>query len=117
MNLESFSNELLLDLFEYFSAVDLLRTFYNLNFRFNNLIMIHFQHFDLNFRSVSQYDFNLICCQYLPIIVNDINSLSLSNDDDTPQQIDLFLEHGLIISQFINLKSYLYNLHHWNIYQ
>ncbi|CAF3695447.1 unnamed protein product [Rotaria sp. Silwood1] len=105
MNLESFSNELLLDLFEYFSAVDLLRTFYNLNFRFNNLIMIHFQHFDLNFRSVSQYDFNLICCQYLPIIVNDINSLSLSNDDDTPQQIDLFLEHGLIISQFINLKS------------
>ncbi|CAF2805783.1 unnamed protein product [Rotaria sp. Silwood2] len=105
MNLESFSNELLLDLFEYLSAVNLIRAFYNLNFRINNLILIHFQCYDLNFRSISQSDFNFICRQYLPNIVDCIYSLTLSNDDDTPQQIDLFLEHGLTISQFINLKS------------
>ncbi|CAF1269903.1 unnamed protein product [Rotaria sordida] len=105
MNLESFSNELLLDLFEYLPVVYLLRAFNDLNFRFNNLILIHFQRFDLNFRSISQYDFKIICRQYLPAIADCISFLTLSNDDDTPQQIDLFLEHGLIISQFINLKS------------
>ncbi|CAF3182681.1 unnamed protein product [Rotaria socialis] len=105
MNLESFSNELLLDLFEYVPPVSLLRAFYNLNVRFNNLILIHFQSFNLNCRSVSQRDFNLICQEYLPSIADYIVSLSLSNGDDTPEQIELFLQHGLTLYQFIHLKS------------
>jgi hypothetical protein len=105
MNFESLANELLLDLFEYLSSVDLLRSFYKLNHRLNNLLFLHFQNFGLDFRSISQNDFNLICTQYLPNIVNHIKSLRLTNDDDTPQQIELFYSHGLTIRQFNSLQS------------
>ena len=111
MSLESFPNELLLELFEYIPATHLLRAFHNLNCRFNYLIFIHFQSFGLDFRSISRYNFNLMCCRYISSIADHVNSLSLSNDDDTPQQIDLFLEYGLTIRQFNHLKSFsLYDL-------
>jgi hypothetical protein len=103
--MEYFANELLLDLFEYLSTVDLLRAFYNLNIRFNTLLFRHFQSFSLDFRSVSQYDFNLICRQYLPSIVDHVKSFRLSNDDDTPQQIDIFLQNSLTIRRFNRLQS------------
>jgi hypothetical protein len=111
MNFESLANELLLDIFEYLPSVHLLQAFYNLNLRFNNLLFIHFRSFRLDFRSVSQSDLNLICREYLPAITDHIISLSLSNNDDTPQQIDLFLEHGLTMRQFDHLQSLsLYDL-------
>ncbi len=105
MKFEFLANELLLDIFEYLPSVHLLRSFYNLNLRFNNLLFVHFRSFSLDFRSVSQYDFNLICREYLPSITDHIISLCLSNNDDTPQQIELFLEHNLNIRQFYSLKS------------
>jgi hypothetical protein len=111
MNFECLANELLLDVFEYLSSVHLLRTFYNLNHRFNQLLFIHFQRFSLDFRSISQYDFNLISDEYLPNLTDHIQSLILSNNDDTPQQIDLFFEHNLTFNQFHNLQSLsLYDL-------
>jgi len=96
--MEYFANELLLDLFEYLSTVELLQEFDNLNIRFNNLLF-------RDFRSVSQYDWNLICRQYLPSIVDHVQSLRLSNDDDTPQQIDIFLQNSLTIRRFNRLQS------------
>lgn len=105
MSLESLSNELLLDLFEYFPGVSLLHAFFNLNDRFDSLVFVHFQSHDLNFRSSSQYDFNRTCHHYLPKLNDSIVSLTLSNDDDTPQQIDLFLQYNPTLSIFINLRS------------
>jgi hypothetical protein len=105
MDLESLANELLLDLFEHLSSVHILQAFYDLNTRFNNLIFFHFQTHSLNFQSTSKYDFDLVCQKYLPSITDEILSLRLSGDDDTPQQIDLFFSYGLSLQQFSYLKS------------
>ncbi|CAF1089032.1 unnamed protein product [Adineta steineri] len=105
MNLESLANELLLDLFEYFSMTHLLQSFDNLNIRFNNLISLYYQTHTLNLQSISKYYFDLICQKYIPSITNRINSLQLSDDDDTPQQIDLFFSYGLSFRHFSHLKS------------
>ncbi|CAF3485671.1 unnamed protein product [Rotaria sp. Silwood1] len=105
MNLESLANELLLGLFEYFSGVHLLQTFYDLNTRLNNLIFRHFQNDVLNFQSISKYDFDTVCQKYLPSITDRIITLRLSDDDDTPRQIDLFFTYGLSFNQFSHLQS------------
>jgi hypothetical protein len=112
MDLESLANELLLDLFEYLSGVDLLRTFYDLNTRFNDLIYLHFQTNMLNFQSISKCDFDFVCQKYLSSITNQIRSLRLSDDDDTPQQIDLFFSYHFSLQQF----SYLQSLSIYRIY-
>lgn len=105
MNFESLANELLLELFEYFSSVEILQLFYNLNTRINYLIIRHFQTHVLNLKSISKYDFDLICQNYLPLLSNRIISLQLSDDDDTPQQIDSFFSYGLSFNQFSSLQS------------
>ncbi len=105
MNLESFSNEILLDLFEYLTITQLLRVFYGLNCRFNNLLFKHLQTHDLDFRSVSKDDFDTICRQFLSSNVDKIFSLSLSDDNDTPEQTACFLAHGFNLLQFTHLRS------------
>ncbi|CAF1074930.1 unnamed protein product [Rotaria sordida] len=94
MKLESLPNELLLDLFKYFSTVQLLRSFNDLNSRFNNLLFHDFRDYHLDFRSISRDNFKILCQQYLPVIIDQVSSLRLANDDDdSPQQIDLFFSH------------------------
>ncbi|CAF2737583.1 unnamed protein product [Rotaria sp. Silwood2] len=112
MNLESLSNELLLDLFEYLSVVHLLRAFRGLNVRFDTLLCTHFQVYGhLNFQSVSKHDFDIVCQQHLPSVIDRIISLRLSDDDDTPQQIDIFISYGFSLRQFIQLQTLsLYHL-------
>ncbi len=95
MNLESLANELLLDLFEFLNDAHLLRAFHNLNLRFNNLLFDYFRTSGrLDFRSITKHDFNIVFEQYVPLIVDRITALRLSNDDETPQQIDHFLSCG-----------------------
>lgn len=105
MNLESLANELLLNLFDYFPAVKVLRTFHGLNTRFDNLIYIHFRKHRLDFRESSKQDFDIICRFQLPLIIDHIVSLGLSDTDDTPQQIYLFRSFGWTLNQFENLRS------------
>ena len=105
MHLESLANEVLLDIFESLSVVDLLYGFYALNSRLNRLISEHLRSFGLDFRSISQSKFNQICRQSLPRIIDDVRFLRLSNDDETPQQIDLFLQYGFSLRQFSQLQS------------
>jgi hypothetical protein len=105
MNLESLANELLLDLFEFLSAVHLLRAFHGLNSRFDTLLLAHFGTYHLDFRSISKTDFDIVCEQHLPLIADRIVSLCLSDDYDTPQQIDLFLSHLFTLRQLTNLRS------------
>ncbi len=105
MKLESLPNELLIELFDYINDIQLLRQFYNLNYRFNRLLFIHSRKFHLNFRSITKKDFDFICRQSLPKILHQIISLDLSDDDDTPYQIKQFLSYNFHLHQFIHLQT------------
>jgi len=105
MNLELLPNETILDLFEYFSIHDLFHGFFNLNSRFNQLLCLQFQKFHLDLRLLSKTNFNHICQNYVPLITDRIISLYLSNVNDTPQGIELFLSHYYQLRQFTRLQS------------
>lgn len=105
MNIEFLANELLLDIFEYFNAIEILHSFHQLNIRFNTLIYIHLQKCPLDFRSIYKQDFDNICQNHLPFITNYIISLHLSNEDDTPNQLNLFFLYNYDFKKFINLQS------------
>jgi hypothetical protein len=116
MNFELLANELILDIFEYLNSIQLLRTFHGLNIRFNKLLYLHFQRFPLDFRSVSKHEFDIICQRILPLITDQITSIHLSNDDDTPDQPNLFFSYGFHFQQFINLQSLsLYHIRSTNL--
>lgn len=102
---ESLANELLLDVFGYSSSIDLIRAFFNLNSRLNTLLLLHFQSFSLDFRSISLNDFNLICQTYLPDRTDRIHSLILSDNDDTPNATELFFLNFRTLRSFQSLRS------------
>ncbi|CAF1228967.1 unnamed protein product [Adineta steineri] len=93
MKLESLSNELFFELFEYLNGVHLIRAFHDLNFRFNKLLFVHFRQFQFDFRSISKRDFDFICQQYLPLIINRVPSLSISDNEETPNLFDHLLTY------------------------
>ncbi|CAF3408147.1 unnamed protein product [Rotaria socialis] len=105
MNLESLPNEIILILFEYFSLFELFQYFRGLNSLFNNLLFQEFNKFQLDLRSLSKTKFDQICQQYAPSILNQIVSIHLSNDYDTPQEIQLLLSQDYQLRQFIHLES------------
>ncbi|CAF1327565.1 unnamed protein product [Rotaria sp. Silwood1] len=105
MYLESLANELLLYLFEYLDGIHLLRTFYNLNSRFNHLLFNHFRAYRFDFRSISKYEFDIICRNYLPSIIDQIISLTISDDDETPNLSEIFLSYNFTLDKFTHLQS------------
>jgi hypothetical protein len=105
MKFELLPNELLIDVFGYLNIIDLLRAFHGLNLRLNNLLLNHSPGFHLNLKSIRKQDFDFICQEHLPTIAHHILSLSLSNDDDTPEQISCFVSHDFPLRQFIYLQS------------
>jgi hypothetical protein len=107
MNLELLANELLLELFGFLNSVHLLRAFSDLNSRFDTLLIVHFRVHALDFQTASRHDFDIICRENLPSIADRIIALRLSNDHDTPYQINLFLSasDGFTLRRFIHLQS------------
>ncbi|CAF1449005.1 unnamed protein product [Adineta steineri] len=105
MKLESLSNELFFELFECLDGVHLIRAFHDLNFRFNKLLFDHFRQFQFDFRSISKRDFDFICQQYLPLIINRVTSLSISDNEETSDLFDHLLTYGFTLHQFTCLKS------------
>lgn len=106
MLLESLPNELFYDVFEYFSSVDLFRAFNGLNNRFDRLIIEYFQiHQSIDFRLTSREDLNQIRQRYLPLFVNEIHSICLSDEDTNPHEIDIFLSRLFPLHRFVNLQS------------
>jgi hypothetical protein len=95
MQFESLVNELLLELFKYLSTSHTFHAFHGLNSRFDRLIHEYFR----------SCDFDTICQQHLKQMANRITSLCLSDDDDTPGQIDQFFAHGFTFDQFTNIRS------------
>ncbi|CAF1215750.1 unnamed protein product [Rotaria sordida] len=111
MSLELLPNEILLDIFNYFNGVELLRIFYGLNTRLNFLLHDRFLNCSFKFNSVSKHDFDIICQQYLPTMADYIITLDLTDNDDTPTEIELFLSYSPSFKQFIHLRSLsLFNL-------
>lgn len=104
MKFESLPNELLLDIFDYINDIELVYIFFNLNSRFNNLL-ISSKKFHLNFQSLTKTKFDIICKQSLPNRTDRIVSLYLSNDDDTPYQIEQFFSHYFHLYQLISLQT------------
>ncbi len=116
MRLELLANEILLDLFEYLNTSDLFHAFYNLNYRFKQLLRTHIRFYSLDFRSISKDCFDIICEQYLPSTIDQITSLYLSDDDETPGQPKLFLSHYFTLNQFQQLQSLsLCAIYSWNM--
>ncbi|CAF1298591.1 unnamed protein product [Rotaria sordida] len=115
MNLELLPNEMFLTLFEYFNGIDLFRAFYNLNYRFNNLLYKQFRFYCFKFQSISKRNFDMICQQHLPFIADRIITLHLSNSYDTPNQINLFRSYISSFNQFTRLQSL--KLFHLNSHQ
>jgi hypothetical protein len=111
MTFESLPNELLLELFECIPVVDLFRAFVGLNTRFNTLLFKQFHKHCLDFQSTSKRNFYFVCQRYLPSIIDRKSSICLSDDHDTPGQINCFLYYSWTLYQFTNLQSLsLYNL-------
>jgi len=106
MHFELLANELLFDVFEYLSFVDLLNGFQNLNNRFDNLIVDYCQTCQsLDFRLISKENLNFFRRRYLPSVVDHIENIYLSDSDRNPYEIDLFLSRLYPIYRFTNLKS------------
>jgi hypothetical protein len=100
MNFELLPNEILLDLFDYFNGVDLLRAFYGLNSRFKFLLYKQFRFYCFQFSSITKRNFDMICQQHLPFISNQVYALSLSDAANTSERINLFFSYILSFSQF-----------------
>ncbi|CAF3123425.1 unnamed protein product, partial [Rotaria sp. Silwood2] len=103
--LESLSDELFLDLFELFHAIDLFRALHDLNTRFNSLLFIYFRNYHVDLRSILKKDFDIFCQTYLSSILNRTIYLRISDDEDTPYQCTHFLSAGFTLGQFYNLRS------------
>ncbi|CAF1080587.1 unnamed protein product [Adineta ricciae] len=106
MQLDSLPNELFLDVFKCLSTSDLLRAFSQLNTRFDRLILTHLQdHKCIDLRATAKYHVDLFWTQLLPPLVTQITSLTLSNDINTPNQIQQFYSHGFTLCQFTRLQT------------
>jgi hypothetical protein len=106
MPFELLANELLFDLFEYFSSVDLFHSFNGLNSRFDCLLIEYYRNKkSFNFQLISKEDLNIIRRRYLSLFINEIESIYLSDDDTNPHEIDLFITRLYPLNRFINLKS------------
>ena len=103
MNLELLPTENLFDLFDYFNGVDLLRSFYVLHYHFNSLLYKQYRSHRFKFNSISKCNFDMICEQHLPFIADQVIYLSLSDDEDTTEQINLFRSYTPLFSHFIRL--------------
>jgi hypothetical protein len=105
MKFELLPTEILFYLFDYFNGTDLFRAFYGLTDRFNSLLYTEYRSYRFKFNSVSKHNFEMICQQHLPFIADQVICLSLSDDKDTPEQINLFQSYIPSFSQFSQLQS------------
>ena len=104
-NLERLADDVLYEVFEYLGGISTLRPFSLLNSRFDVLLIIHFRNHPLDFYGSSKYDFDLVCREKLPSMVEHITALRLSDGDGTTHQIDPFLSRGWNLSRFVHLRS------------
>ena len=100
MRLERLPVELLHELFAYFWADELLYSFHHLNSHFTNVLQ-SYQSYAVNLQGRKQSVFDLICQQIAP---QQVISLTISDDVDTPGQPDLFFSRYKL-ADFTRLRS------------
>jgi len=81
MQFESLTNELLLGLFEFIDTSHLIHAFFELNSRFDYLLYVNLKTHQFNFEFISKDDFDVIFRNHLPLLINQIISLRLSDDE------------------------------------
>jgi hypothetical protein len=92
--------EILHDLFTYFWSHEILFTFSNISDHVN-AVLLAYNTYQLNFRSIQKSHFDLICQRIRP---EQVISLALSDETDTPAQSELFFSR-FKIEQFTQLKT------------
>ena len=92
--------ELLHSIFGYLWAHEIFYSFSNLSGYLNG-VLINYDRYSVNFHSVLKSQFDVICHYIRP---DQIISLTLSDDEETPNQSELFFSL-FDIKQFINLRS------------
>ena len=106
---ESLANELFLEIFKYLSRPLIYHSFHGLHIRLDKLILGHSRNSHLDLRSISKVDFDITFEKYLLDTFDLITSMCLSDDDDTPGQIDGYFLHGLEFRQLVSLHSILFS--------
>jgi len=102
---EILANELIFDIFEFLNTSHLIHAFLPLNSRFKYLLYEYFQQHSLDLRSISRYYFHEFCKEHLPNLTNNITSLQLSNNGETPNLCELLYSYEFPIDRFIQLRS------------
>lgn len=98
--LDNLSVELIHHLFSYFSADEIFHTFINIT-SYIDAALATYSNFKINFKSISRSKFELICRYIVP---EQVIRLVLSDNEDTPGLIELFLSR-FQMNQFICLQS------------
>jgi len=98
--LDIFPVELIHHLLNYFSAHEIFYTFTNVSFYIDNVLLIY-SSYRLNFESIKKKEFDLVCQRIIP---NQVISLTLCDNENTPGQVELFLSR-FQINQFTRLHS------------
>ncbi|CAF1287479.1 unnamed protein product [Adineta ricciae] len=97
---DRFPTELVFETFRYLTTYDILRAFKGLNRRIN-MVLTNYHKYNLNFQSWPKDKFDFVCESISP---DQIQSLVLSDEDDTVRQIHLFFR-SFYIRRCVNLKS------------
>ncbi|CAF0973048.1 unnamed protein product [Rotaria sp. Silwood1] len=98
--LDLLPKEIVYSIFEFLWAHDILYSFLHISNYFNN-ILLTYQNYHINFKSILKRQFDLVCHFIQP---NQITSLILSDNNETPGQSKTFLSF-FPIEQFINLRA------------
>lgn len=105
MKLKLLAYELLLDQFEYFDMTGLFDISNNANIHCNELLFFHCHfHGCVNFQSVSKTNFDRIYRPSIPKNLRRIASIHLSDHDETPKQMILFLSYRFPLLRLIRSK-------------
>lgn len=91
--------ELFYRLFNYLSAHEIFYSFVHLN-SYIDAVLKTYPTYRINFKAISRSHFDLVCQHIRP---DHVVALILSDDDDTPGLIDLFLLR-FQVNQFIHLQ-------------
>ena len=92
--------ELFHTLFTYFLAHEILLSFSDVS-DYINAVLLSYPSYQWNFQSIRKFDFDLVCRCIRP---DQVFSLTLSDDNDTPGFSELFFTR-FRMEQFIHLRS------------
>jgi hypothetical protein len=98
--LDNLPVELIHHLLSYFSAHEIFYTFTNVT-SYINAVLAAYSNYKVNFKSITKTNFDLTCQHIIP---DQVISLTLSDDEETPGLIELFLSR-FQINQFTRLQS------------